>query len=90
MANVLIVHDDSVISRTAYLLEERKRKIKLYKQILAGNVPVEYRRVSLDYIEKELETERYLLSGLFDDIQEGLFNQEFRSVHDEYVKGERK
>ena len=36
MANALIVHDDSVISRAAYLLEERKRNISTFEAILTG------------------------------------------------------
>lgn len=40
MANILIVHDDSLISRVAHLLEERKNNIRLYEAILHGDPSV--------------------------------------------------
>lgn len=90
MAAVLIVHDDSVISRTAYLLEERKRRIRLYESILLGDpMPEEYHEVSKDYIRQELKNERWLLDGLIEDIQDWLFDQELQQISREYVTGSR-
>ncbi len=86
MANVLIVHDDSVISRTAYLLEERKRSIRLYESILSGeNRNPEYERVDKDQIRHLLDIERDCLKDLIDSIRGWLFEKELRSICDEYV-----
>ncbi len=86
MANVLIVHDDSVISRTAYLLEERKRSIRLYESILRGESRnPEYERVDKDQIQHLLGIERDFLKDLIDSIRSWLFEQELRNICDEYV-----
>lgn len=84
----MIVHDDSVISRTAYLLEERRRRIKLYESILRGeSTAEEYRKVNKEAIQEALKNERWLLDDLIEDIQEWLFAQELNQVRKEYVEG---
>lgn len=87
MANALIVHDDSVISRVAYLLEERKKDIRLYEAILRGDpgLPSEYYRVSRHAVEQRLENERWLLDSLLESIEDGLFDQELREISSQYV-----
>lgn len=87
MANVLTVHDDSIISRVAHLLEERKKNIRLYEAILRGDpgVPDEYYRVNREAIEQRLENERWLLDDLLEDIEDGLFARELSEIHNQYV-----
>ena len=62
MPKALIVHDDSVISRVADLLEERKRNIRTFEAILAGeDKRYEGVGVNLEDVKRALETERQLL-----------------------------
>lgn len=86
MANVLIVHDDSIISRVAHLLEERKNNIRLYEAILRGDpeVPGEYYHVNRDAVKQRLENERWLLNDLLEDIEEGMFARELCEIHNQY------
>ncbi|MBP3368758.1 MAG: hypothetical protein J6L71_04925, partial [Clostridia bacterium] len=71
---VLTVHDDSVLSRTAYLIEERKRNIELYRSILDGTCKKsEYFNVNRDAVAKALDSEQWLLDDLLEDIAAGLF-----------------
>lgn len=88
MANALIVHDDSVISRVAYLLEERKQNIRRYEAILAGkDKSYENYRVNQDAVKQALEAERWLLSDLIEDIKEGMFDRELNDVEASYCAG---
>lgn len=87
MANLLTVHDDSMISRGAHLLEERKKNIRLYEAILRSDpgVPNEYYHVNRDAIEQRLENERWLLHDLLEDIENGMFAHELGEIHNQYV-----
>lgn len=87
MANVLMVHDDSMISRVASLLEERKATIRLCEAILRGdpNVPDEYYHVNKEAVEQRLENERWLLADLLEDIEDGMFTRELREIFSQYV-----
>lgn len=87
MANVLIVHDDSTISRVAHLLEERKKDIRFFEAVLRGDpgVPHEYRHVSRHDVEQRLENERLLLDDLLKRIEDGMFNRELCEICNQYV-----
>ncbi len=86
---VLTVHDDSVMSRTAYLIEERKRNIELYRSILDGTCKKpEYFNVNRDAIVKALDSEQWLLDDLLEDIAEGLFERELRDIWERYIRKE--
>lgn len=88
MGRVLIVHDDSVISRTAYLLEERRRAIRLYESILKGeNKNPEYKTVNMAQIRHLLEIERDCLKWLIDNARRWLFEQEFDLIEKECLNG---
>lgn len=65
MANALIVHDDSVISRVAHLLEERKRNVRTFEAILVGE-DKRYEGVGVDPedVKQALKTERQLLADM--------------------------
>lgn len=89
MANTLIVHDDSVISRVAHLLEERKQNIRRYEAILAGeDKSYENYHINQDAVKQALETERWMLSDLIEDIKEGMFDRELNDVEASYCAGE--
>lgn len=84
----LIIHDDSTISRVAWLLEQRKERITRYKLILSGNKDAagdEYYNVNREAIEKALEIEKQLLDDLIDDILDDLFVPELHKIRDQYV-----
>ena len=88
MAKVLVVHDDSVISRVAWLIEQRKEKIRLCERILTSRpeeLPPEYYHVNLDAVKKELDTERWLLNDLLEDIENGILEREMKEIEREYV-----
>lgn len=87
MANVLTVHDDSIISRVAHLLEERKKNIRLYEAILRGDpcVPDEYYHVNREAVQQRLENERWLLGDLLEDIENDMFAPELRKIYEQYV-----
>jgi len=88
MAGALIVHDDSVISRTAYLLEERKARIDLYRSILRGDPQVaEYQDVNKEAIGQALENEQWLLNDLIEDIEDWLFVRELQDIERKYLMG---
>ena len=62
----LVVHDDSVVSRWAYLIEQKKQSITKLQDHLYGRVEVdEWKGVKREDIERELETERERLDDLF-------------------------
>lgn len=88
MANALIVHDDSVISRVAHLLEDRKRNISRYEAILSGDdKSYENYNVNQDAVRQALEAERWLLSDLIEDIEVGLFERELKDIRAMYCMG---
>lgn len=87
MANALIVHDDSVISRVAYLLEERKRDIRLFEAILAGeDKRYEGAGVDPEDVKRSLETERRLLAGMTDDFWMDMIARELRDIRMAYCQ----
>lgn len=87
--SVLTVHDDSVLSRTAYLIEERKRNIELYRNILNGTCKKpEYYNVNRDAVVKALDAEQWLLDDLLEDIAAGLFERELRDIWERYIRKE--
>lgn len=90
MANVLVVHDDSMISRVAYLLEKRKENIRRCKAILRGDpgLPDEYYHSNREGVEKMLEAERWALSDLLEDIENGMFIRELQAIFTQYVQEE--
>ena len=91
MAKLLIVHDDSVISRVAWLIEQRKEKIRVCEHILSSRpkeLPPEYYHVNRDAVKQELETERWLLHDLLEDFEDGLCARELREIERDYVIGE--
>lgn len=87
MANALIVHDDSVISRVAYLIEKRKRNIRRYEAILSGkDENYENYHVNPEAVKQALETERWMLSDLIEDVQDGMFDRELRDTESAYCR----
>ena len=86
MANVLIVHDDSIISRVAHLLEERKKDIRFFEAILRGDpgLPDEYHHVDREAVKQRLENERWLLNDLLENIENGIFARELCEIHNQY------
>ncbi len=86
MRNVLIVHDDSIISRVAYLLEQRIENIKRCEAILNGDDQrSEYLHVNKDGVRQMLDSERWALADLLEDIEDGMFDQELRDIFSKYV-----
>ena len=87
MANPLIVHDDSVISRVAYLLEERKRDIRLFEAILAGeDKRYEGTGVDLEDVKQSLETERQLLADMTDGFWLNMIAKELGDIRMAYCQ----
>lgn len=87
MANALIVHDDSVISRVAYLLEEQKRNISTFEAILTG----EDRRyegvgVNLEDVKRALKTERQLLADMTGDFWLDMIAKELKDIRMAYCQ----
>lgn len=89
MAKPLIVHDDLLISRVAYLLEQRMESIRRCEAILRGDkgLPEEYYRVNKDQVKMEFSSELWALNDLIEDIEDGLFVNELRRIFREYVQG---
>ena len=89
MADVLTVHDDSIISRVAWLIEQRKERIRLCERILSSrpeDLPPEYYRVNREAVQKELDTERWLLADLIEDIEDGLLSRELKEIEQTYCR----
>ena len=87
MADVLIVHDDSVVSRVAWLLEQRVAKIKLCEGILnGGGKTPEDLSASAACVKAQLDAERWALQELLEDIEEGLLKRELEDIWKEYAR----
>ena len=86
MANVLIVHDDSMFSRVAYLLEQRKENIQRCQAILSGDDQhPEYRHVNMDGVKNQLAAEKWALNDLLEDIEDGILLRELNEVFRQYI-----
>lgn len=87
MANVLIVHDDSVISRVAHLLEERKQNVRTFEAILAGeDKRYEGVGVDLEDVKQALKTERQLLADMTNDFWLDMIAKEFADTRTAYCQ----
>lgn len=88
MPKALIVHDDSVISRVADLLEERKRNIRTFEAILAGeDKRYEGVGVNLEDVKRALETERQLLVDMTDGFWMDMIAKELKDIRATYCQG---
>ena len=88
MAKALIVHDDSTLSRVAWLIEQRKEAIRWCEHVLKSkpeDLPTEYYHVNRDQVRQRLELERWCLNDLLEDIEDGLFVRELQKIEREYV-----
>lgn len=87
MANVLIIHDDSVFSRVAYLLEQRKENICRCRAILNGeDHSPEYRHVNMDGVRSQLAAEQWALQDLLEDIDNGMLLRELKEIFEQYAE----
>lgn len=88
MSNAIIVHDNSVLSRTAHRIEELTQSIELLESILNGTCNrSEYRNVNKKQVADRLDLDRWCLADLLEDIEEGLFVKELKEIHEKYVLG---
>lgn len=87
MTNALIVHDDAVISRVAHLLEERKRNVRTFEAILAGE-DKRYEGVGVDPedVKQALKTERQLLADMTNDFWLDMIAKEFKDTRMAYCQ----
>ena len=87
MANALIVHDDSVISRVAHLLEERKRNVRTFEAILADeDKRYEGVGVDLEDVKQALKTERQLLADMTNGFWLDMIAKEFADIRTTYCR----
>lgn len=85
----LLVHDDCIVSRAAYRLEELCGEIELCQSILqnAPDLPTEYRRVNKEQARQRLELARWNLDDLLEDIEDGIVVRELKRIYNEYCGG---
>ena len=85
----LLVHDDCIVSRVAYRLEELCGEIELCQSILqnAPDLPVEYRRANKEQVRQRLELARWNLDDLLEDIEDGIVARELKRIYNEYCGG---
>ena len=85
----LLVHDDCIVSRVAYRLEELCGEIELCQSILqnAPDLPTEYRRVNKEQVRQRLELARWNLDDLLEDIEDGIVVRELKRIYNEYCGG---
>ena len=79
----LLVHDDCIVSRVAYRLEELCGEIELCQSILqnAPDLPTEYRRVNKEQARQRLELARWNLDDLLEDIEDGIVVRELKRIY---------
>lgn len=85
----LLVHDDCIVSRVAYRLEELCGEIELCQSILQNtpDLPTEYRRVNKEQARQRLELARWNLDDLLEDIEDGIVARELKRIYNEYCRG---
>ena len=85
----LLVHDDCIVSRAAYRLEELCGEIELCQSILqnAPDLPAEYRRANKEQVRQRLELARWNLDDLLEDIEDGIVARELKRIYNEYCGG---
>lgn len=85
----LLVHDDCIVSRVAYRLEELCGEIELCQSILKNvpDLPAEYRRVNKEQVRQRLELARWNLDDLLEDIEDGIVARELKRIYNKYCGG---
>lgn len=85
----LLVHDDCMVSRVAYRLEELCGEIELCQSILKNDpdLPAEYRRANKEQVRQRLELARWNLDDLLEDIEDGIVARELKRIYNEYCGG---
>ena len=72
----LLVHDDCMVSRVAYRLEELCGEIELCQSIL-----------NKEQVRQRLELARWNLDDLLEDIEDGIVARELKRIYNEYCGG---
>lgn len=85
MERSLIVRPDSVISRTAYLIDKRKQEIDKFTRFLNGAQIPGWERVSREQIIARAY-ERECLKDLLSEDTMKFIKMEFDKIQDEYIK----
>lgn len=86
MLKNLVVRPDSVISRTAYLIDQRMRDIDEYTKFLNGAPKPEWKGVSRETVIGARAHARECLSDLLTYDTVRLIKMEFDKIRDEYIK----
>lgn len=86
MSAELTVHDDYALSRAAWLIEQRTKYIKKWRDALSQeNLPAEYKMCKREVIEENLRAEKQLLDDLIRFCEEYLVKNEFARIRSEYL-----
>ena len=70
MSKPLVVHDDSIVSRIAYMIEQRRRSIIELETHLSGILTnLAWANAKREDLEKELEYQRQCLVDLYESLK---------------------
>ena len=86
MERTLTVRPDSVISRTAYLIDKRKREIEKFTRFLNGEKIPGWENVSRGQILIARAYERECLKDLMSEDTVKFIKMEFDKITEEYIK----
>lgn len=86
MVRTLTVRPDSVISRTAYLIDKRKQEIEKFTRFLNGAKVPGWENVSREQIIIARAYERECLKDLMSEDTMKFIKMEFDKIHEEYIK----
>lgn len=86
MTKQLTVRPDSVIARTAYLIDQRKQEIDKFTRFLNGDKILGWENVDREQIIIARAYARECLSDLMSDDYMKFIKMEFDKIREEYIK----
>lgn len=82
----LTVHDDQMISRVAYLIEFRQKRIAQLRKLIQNYKPTyDPRMASLESLQKQLALEQSNLDELLTDLMDGRLVEEVARIRKAYL-----